>query len=96
MMISICLLPLWDALLNHQVGLIQAPFRILFIPWVLECVRFYVHPVRVKCISYSPLTLLEVSHTGLQSQTLWGILSLLPDPPTELPDVGLRTFTLLG
>ena len=47
------------------------PFQIRAFAWVLECVRFYVHPVRVKCISYSPLTLLEVSHPGLQSQTFW-------------------------
>ena len=35
-------------------------------------------------------------NSGLQSQTLWGLLILLPDPPAELPDMGLRTFTAEG
>lgn len=56
------------------------PFQITAFAWVLECVRFYVHPVRVKCISYSPLTLLEVSHTGLQSQTFWRFAFLVKLP----------------
>ena len=56
------------------------PFQITAFTWALECVRFYVHPVRVKCLSYSPLTLLEVSHTGLQSQTFWRFTFLVNLP----------------
>lgn len=33
---------------------------------------------------------------GLQSQLLWALLLLLPDPQAGEPDMGLRTFTPVG
>ena len=45
---SSCLLPLQEALQDQQVGLIQAPFKLVFLPWVSKYVRFGVHPLRVK------------------------------------------------
>ena len=45
-MISVCLLPFWKVLQYQQVGLTQVPFRLL-LPYILMCVRFCVHPLRV-------------------------------------------------
>ena len=45
-MISVCLLPFWKVLQYQQGGLTQVPFRLL-LPYILKCVRFRVHPLRV-------------------------------------------------
>ena len=37
-----CLLPLWEILQDQQVGLTQAPFKLLLLPWVPEYMRFCV------------------------------------------------------
>ena len=50
----ICFLPLQETLQDQHIGLTQAPIKLLFLPWVLECVRFCVCPLRVK----SPFPLL--------------------------------------
>ena len=43
-----CLLPLQETFQDQQVGLAQAPFKLLHLPWVLEQVGFYVHPLRLE------------------------------------------------
>ena len=54
-----------------QVGLTQAPIKLLLILWVLGHVTFGVHPVRARIlISPSPLGLLKFSLTGLHSKIL--------------------------
>lgn len=45
--ISTCLLPFWEVLQDQQVGLTQALFKLLLLPWFPECVRFGVHPLKV-------------------------------------------------
>ena len=47
-------------------------------------------------ISCSPLGLLKLSPTVLQSQMLWGLLFLVQDPWAGEPDVGLRSLTPVG
>ena len=37
-----------------------------------------------------------IKPTGFQSQMLWGLLLLIPDPQTGGPDVGLGAFTPVG
>ena len=93
---SSCLLPLWEALQDQQVGLIQALFKLLFLPWVLEHVRFCVHFLRVESISHSPLALLKLSPAGLPSQTFWGLIFPVQDPWAVESDVGFRYHLLLG
>ena len=44
-----CLLPLQETLQDQQVGLTQAPFKLL-LPCILEYVRFYVNPLRVESL----------------------------------------------
>ena len=44
----------------------------------------------------SPVELLCLSPTGLQSQMLWGLLLLMPDPWAWEPDMRLRTLTPVG
>ena len=46
--------------------------------------------------SPSPVELLQSSPAGLQSQMLWGLLPLMPDPQAGEPDMGLRTLTPVG
>lgn len=66
----ICFLPLQEALEDQQVGVTQAPFRLLLLPWVLEHVRLSVHPLGVESVSHSLLGLSEVSPTGLQGKRI--------------------------
>ena len=52
-----------------------------------------------KCgvsVSPSPVEFLQSSPPALQSQMLWGIFLLMPDPQAEEPDVGLRTLIPVG
>ena len=49
------LLPLLETLQNQQVCLTQAPLKLLLLPWVLEHVRFCVHPLTVKSLFLSAL-----------------------------------------
>ena len=44
------LLPLREALQDQQVGLTQAPFKLLLLPWISEHVRFCVRPLRVESL----------------------------------------------
>lgn len=43
-----CLLPLQKSLQDQQVGLIQAPFKLLLLLWVLVYVRLCVCPLRIE------------------------------------------------
>ena len=43
-------------------------------------------------VSPSPVELLHSSAAGLQSQMLWGLLLLMPNPQAEEPEEGLRTL----
>ena len=65
------LLPLWEALQDQQLPLVQAPFKLLLQPWVLEHVRFCMPPLRVKSISHGPLALPKLRPASLQSQMFW-------------------------
>ena len=47
-------------------------------------------------VSPSPVEFLWSNPAGLQSQILWGLRLLLPDPQAGEPDVGLRPFTPMG
>ena len=44
----------------------------------------------------SPVEVLQSNPAVLQSQILWGLLLLLPDPQAGKPMLGLRTFTPVG
>ena len=89
---SSCLLPLWEALQDQQVGLTQAPFTLLLLPQDSEHVRFCVHPLRVEPISPSPVALLKVSSAGLQSQMFWAGMN----PRAGDSEVGLRPLASWG
>lgn len=47
---SSCLQPIWETLQGQQVGLTQAPIKLVFILWVLGHVRFSVHCVRARLL----------------------------------------------
>lgn len=51
---------------DQQVGLTQALFKFLFLPWILECVRFCVHSLRVKSLFPSKPNVLGVSSSLMQ------------------------------
>ena len=71
---SSCLLPLWEALQDQQLPLVQAPFKLLLQPWVLEHVRCCMSPLRAVSISYGPLALPKVSSADHQSPIFWEII----------------------
>ena len=47
-------------------------------------------------ISPSPVGLPKLSLTGLQSQTLWGLVFLVQDPWAKERDMGLSSLTPVG
>lgn len=59
---------LGEALQDQQVCLPHTSFKMLLLPWILECVRVCVSPLRAETGFYRPLTLLEVYPIGLQIQ----------------------------
>ena len=78
--------PPQETLQDQQVGLAQGPMRSLL---------FQLGPRAHKtCVSSgafvspSPMTFLWSSPAGLQSQMLWGLICLMPDPQPEEPDMG--------
>ena len=72
-------------------------YKLPLLPLILKCIRFCVHPLGRKSLFLSnPVGLLQSTHAGLQSQMLWGLLSLVPDPQAGRPDIGLRTLTPVG
>ena len=89
-MSSSCLLLLWETRHDQQVGLSQAPFKILLLPWVLEHEFLGASFKSGVSISPCPLGLPKVSSTGLQSQMLWGLASWHKTLGFGDPDVGLR------
>ena len=70
---SYCLMPVQEILQDQQVGVTQAPFKLLLL-WVLEHVRFCVHSLRLESISHSLLGLPKVSST---SPVIWGLIYLV-------------------
>ena len=50
----------------------------------------------MESVSSSPVEVLQLNLTGLQSQIPLGLLVLLRDPKAGKPDVGLRTFKAVG
>ena len=72
--------PLPETLQDQKVGLAQAPIKLVLLPWVLVCVRFCVHPLRVNSISPIPVRLLNLSPAGLQNQMSRGLCSWCRTP----------------
>ena len=68
------LLPLWEALQDQQLPLVQAPFKLLLQTWVLEHVRCCISRLRAVSISYGPLALRKVSRADHQSPIFWEII----------------------
>lgn len=68
-------------------------FKLILLPWILECARFCLHPVRGVSVSYSPFALLKASPAGLQSQVFQGLLFLVQisqaGEPTQVSDPSL-------
>ena len=61
------LLPPQETLQNQQVGLAQAPIKLLLLPLVLVCVILCVPFKSEVFISPKPVELLQSSPTGLQN-----------------------------
>ena len=70
-LMSVCLgwapvvLTLWETLQDQQVGLTQAPFKLLLLPWVPECVRTCVHHLGME----------SLFHTVLRHSQRWALLA---------------------
>ena len=75
----------------------SGPGSICFFPWALghmwSCVQTSKSGVSV---SPSPVEFLWSNPTGLQSQILWVVLHLFPDPQLGEPSTELKTFTTAG
>ena len=66
---------------DQQSRLTQAPFKLLWKPWVP--LRFCVFLLRAEFLfPTSPMDLLKVNPTGLQNQTLWGLVFQVQGPRT--------------
>ena len=82
------LLPLQEVFQVQQVGLTQAPFKLLPLQRDPESVRAGVCPLRAESVSYCPPGLPYASPESLQSRMPWG--PLVQDPQAGQPDVGPR------
>ena len=67
-----CLLPLWAALQDQQVGLPQAPVISLLLHWVSEHERFCPCPLRVGSLLSMPSHSPMCKPCSLQSCMFWG------------------------
>lgn len=47
--------PLQEVLQDKQASLNQVPFKLILLPWVSECVKFSVHPLREEALFPIPL-----------------------------------------
>ena len=52
---SSCFLLIWEPLQDQQVGLTQAPFKLLLLLWVPEHVIFCMFPLRVEFLFHTAL-----------------------------------------
>lgn len=86
-----CILPLWKALQDHQMGLTQAPVKLLSLHWGLEPVRVGVCLLDRGSVSCSLLVFLCASPTV--NQTFWQLIFPLQDPPGS-PTWGLGPLLL--
>ena len=80
-----CLLPLWEALQDQQVGLTQSPFKLLPLCWVLECVRFCIHLLEAECLFPTTLWLSHTQFLLACEASTWGSSSQCR---TLLPQLG--------
>ena len=88
---------LQETLQNQQVGLVWAHMRPQLILIGLGVHKtLYTASKSGVSVAPSPVELPGSNTTGFQSQVLWGFLLLLPDPQAGEPDMGLRTFTMVG
>ena len=90
-----CLLLLREILQDQQVGLTQAPIKLLLLPWVLECVKFCGCPLRVKSLSPKSYGTPEIKAHWPSKPVLWGLVFPVQDLQAGEPDVRLRPFTPL-
>ena len=58
--------------------------------------RFCLCPPRLDSVPPSPMEVLKLNPTGLQSHIPWGFPVTLLDLQTGKPDMRLRTFTTVG
>ena len=72
--------PLQETLQDQQVGLAQAPIKLLLLPLVLVCVILCVPFKSEVSVSPSPVELLQLSPIGFQSHMLWRLLFPGLDP----------------
>ena len=93
---SSCLLSLWEALQGQQIRLTQAPFKLLLLPWVLECMRYCVHLLRGESLSPTPLSFPESKPQWPSKPNLLG--AHLPDagPPGWGAQCVAQTLCSLG
>ena len=72
---STCLLPLQGGLQDQQVGVTQAPVKLLPLCWDLERVRFCKCLLRAKSLFPTALLLPQDKPTCFQSLAFWGSFS---------------------
>ena len=90
-------LPSQETFQDQQVSLAQAPMKSVFFslsPSVHE--TLCTPSKRGVSVSVSVGEFLQSNPTYLQSEMLWELLFLMPDPQTGEPDVGLRTLIPVG
>lgn len=82
-----CLLPLQECPRSASASDL-ARSNYCFLSWVSKTVRVCVQTLRAESVSYSPLALLKVSPTGLQSKVFWGLFWY------RIPGLGSLTWGL--
>ena len=87
--------PFQETLQNQQVGLTQAPIKLLaFALGPGACGISCAHLRTGVSVSPSPVELLHSSLLVFKAKSSGGFHLLMPDPQPQEPKMGLRTFTL--
>ena len=93
---SSCLLPLQEAFQDKQICRIQAPFKVLLLNWVQECVRFCVYPLWVSLYFSQPSDSTENQHPLLSKPNILRAHLLGAGPLGWGTQCGYWTPLLLG
>ena len=86
-----------ETLQHQQVGLVWAHMRsqLIFLGLGVHKTLYTASKSGVSVVP-SPVELPGSNTTGFQSQVLWGLLLLLPDPQAGEPVNGAQNFTVVG
>ena len=88
------IIPLWKTFQDQQVGLTLAPFKLLFLPWVPEHLRFCVCLLRVEVLFLTAVCLFQKQVLlAFTAKCPSNIIAMVQYPQAGDPDAGTGLST---